>query len=274
MTRSPRTPPWVAKGKAFSSEEVWLIDTTKVLEEADAVIVHGFQGGSTGVGIELALAFGRGIPVLYVHHDTCEVTRMVKGMPALVEVKPFFDHGDDGTHELRRIVREWLIKWRPVIAEGPANRRSLVDLFGPTQRSLREKWKQATQEERARVAFTARMTPSEVAEYLSNPLRMSSLPTSKLMLLGSALGESVPLLLAPHWRPPPLTTPEVDALQAAAAEYEWGPMFAQTIENVARVHKEVLKRKSLVARQSAHYDFGNPSEWVRFMEDWQRGQIA
>lgn len=253
-----------------------MIDTTKVLEEADAIIIHGFQGGSIGVGLELALAFGRGIPVLYVHHDSCEVTKMVKGMPGLVEVAPFFDYNDqeDDRARLRQVVTEWLQKWRPVIEDGPASRRSIGQLFLVVQQALAARWERMSARERALAAFAARMTVSEADEYLRSGLRLGFMPTAKLMLLGSSMGERVPHLLAPHLRPPPLSRKEADALNAACDEYEWGDLFKQTIENVARVHKESVGRNPVVARVASHYNFWDPAEWVRFVEDWQRGTVA
>lgn len=272
------TPPWEPEGRAFSAEDVWAIDTAKVLEEADGIIIHGFQGGSSGVGIELAFAFARGIPILYVHHDTCDVSRMIHGMPGFIEVAPFFEAGEDDRSELRRVVTEWLQRWRPVIEDGPIARDGLARIFERLHRALLTSWNELSHERRIEAAWIARMMVSEASEYLRSPVRLASMPAHKLLLLGTALELNVPGLIAASWRPPPLSDPELRALSSAAEEYEWGPQYVALAENVARGYKNrrllQADEEGLVARHGSEFNLGDSSEWIRIMDDFRRGHLS
>jgi hypothetical protein len=181
------TPPWEKEGRRYTPAEVWDIDSLKV-SEADAVVVHGVRGGSTGVGIEVALAFTRGIPILYLHSESGDASRLVKGMPAFLDIDTILDSGDEDRSILKERVAGWVRRWYPVIAAGPANRAAADAAFAPLHRRLAAWWAALPPADRTLVAQDALMTEPEVGHYLRSTALFAGMPAFRLDSLRRALG--------------------------------------------------------------------------------------
>lgn len=82
--------------------EVVTIDTGKVLE-SDLIIAYvGLP--SLGTGMELGIAWERNIPVITLYEEGCELSRMVRGHPSVIEHITFEDL-DDALDNLRAALR-------------------------------------------------------------------------------------------------------------------------------------------------------------------------
>lgn len=260
--------PWAGRPPR-TGPEIWELNTNKVLVEADALIVHGFQGGSFGVGHEGGMAHARGIPILYVHHESTKVSLQVRGMPAFLEIGPFSDR-----EALRDVVLVWLDRWRKTIELGPRYRRSQELSFRPLWDDLRLHWAevagQGAKSERrmAEISSACRMSVDEISDVLRHPLKVASMPAAKLLLLGAALDIVVSAYFAALLGPRELPITEWKALRNAQHENGWGDEFTQVIQNVGRVAKE--RDAAIVSR----LDLEEAENWELLAKAWMRGEVS
>jgi hypothetical protein len=75
-----RSAPWQNDG--LTAEDVYRLNSRTVWEEADALVVIGYEGGSLGSGQELAWAASLALPTLYVHNVDTPVSRQLRGAAA------------------------------------------------------------------------------------------------------------------------------------------------------------------------------------------------
>ncbi len=219
--------------------DIWTINTREVLVDADALILHGVNGGSNGTGHELAMAFGRSLPVLYVHHHSVTVSRQVVGMQEHAhsfDIKCFSSGAD-----LSTIVRSWIGEHRDTIEARTRIHELETERWLPVQQMLKEAWrlckgtddKESLQE---RVAI-AGMPVNQLNHVLSHPLFVAALPSGQLARLAAALG--VPL--GPHFTalnaPPPLDPKEAEALEVFRRRAGLGRDFTKMLEGQARLWK-------------------------------------
>lgn len=267
------TSPRDGRGSELSPEQIWHIDTEKVLVEGDAIIGLAVGGGSYGAGMELQMASDRGVPILIVHDDATKISRMVRGMPG-VTVRRFERSAVDDYEGLRTAVRLWLRANRSRVESGPRWRRALRELFRTAHEELCERWSRIRSDDATAsiVAASARMTPRSVDEALAKPERLSMLPAFKFHILASALNVPVGLYLAQAIRPAPLSHKQRGALDHAALEHGWTEEFRTVVENVGRQHLDMrrleIRRDLVVARNFATFDLDRFEGWVGLAENW------
>ncbi|MGH2827081.1 MAG: ImmA/IrrE family metallo-endopeptidase [Actinomycetota bacterium] len=190
------------------AEEIYRLNSSLVFCDCDALIVHGYEGGSMGAGQEFAWADQLGLPILYLYYKGEPVSRQLAGTPAFLETC-----GYDGPVELRDAVRDFIRRWRPVIEDGPRRRRSLARRYEPMRIALRMAWnRQLTKHQE--ISALSRLSERRIDELLERPERLAVAPLDRLVGLATAVGLELGHLLLPAALPE-LGTTQVRALFAA-----------------------------------------------------------
>ena len=149
--------PW--RSDHLTAEDVYELNTCKIWEEADALIVIGHGGGSLGSGQELVWAFGQHLPVLYVHPNADQVSRQLRGAAAEHDISVV---GYETPDDLRDKVGRWLVSRRHVIVDGPRRRRARTIRFAELRARLESAWQSRSAEERLHVVATTRIAEGRV----------------------------------------------------------------------------------------------------------------
>ena len=230
------TAPWLNLG--LTADQIWYRNTRQVLCLSDGLIAHGHSGGSNGVGHEITMAYGRGIPILYVHHESVPVSLQIQGMrrhAAWFSIEPF-----QNRDHLTEIAGRWVKKNRLILNDGPSYRKDVAVSWQKLTTELSHKWDllldSADDGDRlaGEAAFIARMSPEEISDTVSDPLLVASLPGSKLLQLGAALGVHVAAHLGYIRRLPDLLPIELENLEEWRAAKGYGRSFATTLSHLAQ----------------------------------------
>jgi hypothetical protein len=240
-----------------SPREIYRINSDIVFCHCDALIVHGFHGGSMGAGQEFAWADQLGIPVLYLHHQGEPVSRQLAGTPAFLELVEF-----DGPVELREAVKDFVRRWRPAISDGPRRRKSLRLRYEVLRTALREAW-QVSSINRREVASLSRLTEDRIEELLNAPERLALVPLDRFIGLVTALGLQPSEVLGATPLPD-LEAHQLRALFAAEAENSWAEEVTRELLTFARLE--------LAKGGIRRFPLSSIDDWVTLHEIWKRGR--
>jgi hypothetical protein len=213
----PYTPiTWSAPGPTDerSPEEIYDLNTSKVWEEADALIVLGYAGGSLGAGQEFGWAASLRLPILYLHEKGSPISRQIEGTPCDLTVEEF-----DSAEALHAAVARFVRDRRRVIEDNARRCRDRVLRFSPLATEMAKVWGRLSDAERQEVSGIARLHRRRIDELLRCPLALAAASLDELLALASALGLDLGRLLSPLL--PDLEPTQLGALATAAAEYEW-----------------------------------------------------
>ena len=242
------TAPW-NPGDGRSPEVLYMANRRLVVTDTDAMIIHGYGGGSMGVGQEFVWAQELGLPMLYVHHKDEPVSRQVRGTPALLTVAPFTDAA-----ELCDVTRTFLRDNRTLIEQGPARRRNRQLRFHRPQATLHKAWHSLAELDQRRTAATVGISPAQASAIVEHPLETGSSPVHILTAFAAALGVDIAELLAGAPLPN-LHIGQMRALIAAAEEQAWDD------SNVERLTKR--GRLELARSAVRRFRLNTPDDWLR-----------
>src|SRR6185295_469916 len=221
-----RSAPWKNDGR--EPEEIFELNSSAIELEADALIVIAEQGGSLGIGQEVAWTCAAGLPTLVVHRSKTYVSRQLTGTAAYfdISIEPY-----KCPEHLRDVVCRWLISRRREICDGPRRRlgRKLA-LTGRTER-LAYAWDALPEEDRLTVSMTCTMTMARIERILSNPRHLDLASVRELTMLEGALGVGATTTgLASR----ELGQGQRRALSLAAREFGWDPEHVLQLDRLAR----------------------------------------
>jgi hypothetical protein len=254
----PYTPiTWSAPGPGDerSPEEIYDLNTAKVWEETDALIVLGYAGGSLGAGQEFAWAAALRLPILYVQEQGTPISRQIQGTPCDLTVEKF-----DSAEALHAAVSRFVRDHRRVIEDNARRRRDRVLRFSALATGMTEIWGRFSDAERQEVSGIARVHRRRIDDLLQRPLALAAASLDELIALASALGLDLGRLLSPPL--PDLEPAQLGALATAAAEYEWDGKETLRLLQAARVElaKGGVRRLPL----------STPEDWKRFQSTLAR----
>lgn len=238
----------------LTPSEVYELNTGKIWEEADALIVIGHSGGSLGSGQELIWAFGQHLPVLYVYPHTDPVSRQLTGACAEHDVSVV---GYGTPEDLRDKVGRWLGARRHVIVDGPRRRRARALRFAELRARLESAWESRSVEEQLHVVGTTRIAKGRIERLITSPHALAAATAHELSALGGALQvEAIADLFAQPL--PDLRSEQVAALVDAADELGWDVGTAFRLYELARLE---LARGGV-----RRLPLANIQDWVDFYE--------
>jgi hypothetical protein len=238
-----------ASGDGRSPQDVYKLNSQKVRDCA-GMIVLALDGGSTGVGEELAWAFALRLPVLYLYPQDGEVSRQIEGTPGDLTAVTFAD-----TSELVDAVRKFLRVNRLVIGDHRRRAKSEALMFAPLRTVLAVRWRDLREPERFSAAGIARLHADRIDELLEDDRALASASLSELVALVGSLGASF-RPLTPESALPELGEREREALAQVCDEYEWSGSKALYIEMDARLE---LARGGV-----RRLRLESPEDWLRF----------
>lgn len=248
----PYTPiTWSAPGPGDERppEEIYDLNTAKVWEEADALIVLGYAGGSLGAGQEFGWAAALRLPILYIHEQGALISRQIEGTPCDLTVEEF-----DSAEALHAAVCRFVRDHRRVIEDNSRRRRDRMFRFSPLAMGMADVWGRLSDAEREEVSGIARLHRRRIDDLLKRPLALAVASLDELAAFASALGLDLGRLLSPPL--PDLAPPQLGALATAAAEYEWGGRETLRLLQAARVE--------LAKGGVRRFPLSTPEDWKRF----------
>lgn len=231
--------------------DVFRRNSLEVLANADGLIVYGWEPGA-GVGQEFAWAATQVcIPILWLQHDECAVSRQIEGTPGDVEIVRF-----DYPEDLRTTVQNWVRSRRAVLNAGPHRRADRALRWRGPAAAACARWRCLGERDQERIAATGNLTPDVIDFYLSDPLLLAVAPSWMMDLLGVE-----DLLNATSGSPSAsgrLATSQLLALAEAVTEYDWHTDAADHLRQVA----EGLLAEPATRRLKLE----TPADWARFRE--------
>jgi hypothetical protein len=238
--------PW--KEEDREPEDVYELNSGTVELEADAMIVIAEQGGSLGIGQELAWACAAGLPILVLHRKKKYVSRQLTGASSYFDISI---EAYECPEQLRDVVCRWLVSRRNEICDGPRRRlgRKLV-LTGRVERLARA-WDSLGDEERRIVSITCGTTIARIERVLSDPRHLDLASVRELHTLEGALGIGVP-----EPAPRELREGQRRALSLAAREFDWDA------EQVLRLDR--LARRELARGGVRRLPLSSVQDWAEF----------
>lgn len=242
------TAPWNA-GDTRSPPELYAANRRLVIGDTDALIIHGYGGGSMGVGQEFVWATELGVPILYVHHKEEPVSRQLEGTPALLTVAAFADPA-----QLADVTRCFIRDNRTLIELGPIRRRNRKTRFLPLQVELQGMWANLSQHQQQSVAATAGTSTTHVDFMVADLLEIGMAPIHLLTALGAGLGVDVVSALG-RGPLPELGVGQIRALVAAADEQAWGE---DTVAHLMDQGRLELARSAV-----RRFRLDTPDDWLR-----------
>jgi hypothetical protein len=238
-------------------QEIYAQNARIVREEADALIVLGFGGGSLGAGQEFAWASGLRLPILYLRNKGQPMSRQISGTPADLETAEF-----ETPEELVDAVAGFLRRNRGVIEDGPRRRRNRSTQFVQLSAVIRSAWEALGDHHRDEISGISRLDRRRIEE-LMQPMTLATATLDEVAALTAALGVDLGRAVAPASLPE-LDAAQLAALRTAATEYEWtGPT---TLELLREARLELAKGG--VRR----LPLATPQDWANFKEAKRRGE--
>jgi hypothetical protein len=224
-----RSAPW--QDDSFTPEDVFRLNSRTVWEEADALVVIGYEGGSLGSGQELAWAASLALPTLYVHNEDTAVSRQLRGAAAEHDLTIAAHRSP---HQLADLVERWLCSRRHLIADGPRRRRNRALLFVDLQTRLRCAWEALGRQEQGHVVAVTRTARDRIVRLLDSAGAFSQASLAEIASLTAAL-EVDATSLAGASPLPDLRGEQRAALVNAAEEFGWDTQETFRLYDAARV---------------------------------------
>lgn len=271
------TAPW---RNTDSASVIWRGNVHQVVGQADALIIHGAEGASFGVGNEGTLAFMRGLPMLYLHEAGEPVSRQTLGMAEDAFDMTVLPYRDEG--QLADQVCSWVRQHRGTLQFGPTLRMSTSQMWTPLQQELLSAWEAVLRNgstEVAEVCWVAGVGVGEADEAVRHPMLLAALPGMKLARLGSALGVRVAPFLGSLRRYPALNPDEEDALNAWQARYGFGDELRRVVGNAARkwkseeANRQMQRVEAAAAARTDAYGLTTETGWDAFYRAWRDGRL-
>jgi hypothetical protein len=234
-----------------SAEEIYEQNARIVREEADALIVLGYGGGSLGAGQEFAWASAVRLPILYLQNKGQPMSRQIAGTPADLETAEF-----DTPEDLVDAVATFLRRNRGVIEDGPRRRRNRAAEFARLAAVIRGAWEGIGDYRRDEACGLSRLHRRRIEELLE-PVTLATASLGEVAALTAALGIDLGRALSPAALPD-LDAAQLAALRTAAAEYEWtGPTALELLRDA---------RLELAKGGVRRFPLASPEDWARFKE--------
>ncbi len=239
-----------------SPKEIYEQNARIVREEADALIVLGYGGGSLGAGQEFVWASTVRLPILYLGNRGQPMSRQIAGTPADLETAEF-----ESSEDLVDAVAGFLRRNRGVIEDGPRRRRNRAAEFTPLAAMLRGSWDNLGDHRRDEISAQSRLSRRRIEE-LAGPIGLSTASLGEVAALTAALGIDIGSALSPAALPD-LDASQLAALRSAADEYEWSGSLTVELLRDARLElaKGGVRRLPLAS----------PEDWAQFKEAKGRG---
>lgn len=247
-----RTSPW--KNKEATPVEIYEQNSASVWARADAMIVIGAFGGSTGAGQELEWALRQGIPILYVVPPGESASRQVRGAENQGDLTiQEFEEPD----ELKRAVARWIAKHRSAIEDGARRRAMTRSRFLVAQTVVRYTWARLDIDGRCDFCARTRLRPALINRIVSDLDAFAALSGRQLVEISAGLGIDLGVLLGvPGNHEPALSERSLRALQQAADESSWdGPHVIDLILDAQHV---------LATPATRRLPLGSMQDWIRF----------
>ncbi len=241
---------WSAPGSPGEPDEIYSMNSKKVREEADALVVIGYQGGSLGAGQEFAWATSLRMPILFLKLSEQKMSRQIEGTPADVQI-----HEYSSSEELEEIVRQFIRTNRRVIEDNHRRRENRITLFRPLGEALRVEWEQTPPDKQSLVAAEARLHKRRIGELVGDPVALAGASLDEVTALAGALGTSLGRWLAAASLPD-LDSRQLGALRTASTEYEWDASETLDLLQAARIEMAKGGHRRLA--------FGSPEDWATF----------
>lgn len=218
--------PW--KDDDREPEDVYELNSGTIELDADAIVVIAEQGGSLGIGQELAWACDAGIPVLVVHREKTYVSRQLTGAATHfdISIEPY-----GNPEHLRDIVCRWLVSRRREICDGPRRRLGRRLALRGRGEQLVKAWEGLSEEERRIVSITCAMTTARIERILSDPRHLDLASVREMTTLEGVLRveDAKPATASPE-----LGRSQRQALSLAAREFGWDPERVLRLDRLAR----------------------------------------
>lgn len=225
----------------------------RCLEACDALIVHGFAGGTIMLGwlVRCALARAAPLPVLVLAHKGEKLSRPLNAIEkrySNLTISRF----NDGL-EIFRKTRDWLSDATDQIRSGPERRRAVEEAWSDAAQRLHHAWFNTSESVRAEVTAATGLDERDILEFVETPTHLGELSSHRHGLALSMLSEAAAMAS--------LDSRERDAFEFWAADK--GTDYTQAVLNAA------IKERSdgRVARSAAY--LGQPAAWERFATRWR-----
>jgi hypothetical protein len=225
------------------------------LLEADAVITIGWDGGSTGLGLDEALIHAGLIPSLYLQpRDQPFSPRTESWLERNGAEVQYFNVDEDNrrtVESIRRLVRKWLEANYPVICDSRRRQSIASARLGRLYDALRARRAELSQATyRVRLA-EQRLTESHADSLLADPRRLDRASTHALLALTSALTRPADVDTAPvEHEIVPLSDEALRALSEVASEDGWTFFDAARLAGIAEREFTGTLRAALTKRQT------------------------
>lgn len=230
----------------LAPEEVHAKDLAKVIS-SDALIVLG-DYASWGGGKELAWAERMRLPILILVHEGRQVSRLVQGSPADLEV-----HTWRFPQDLRDIWNDYFLRYKKRLEAHRRVRSERSLLWSPVQQRLLDALELVAPDGLEEIASTAQLTVRRIREIVASPLVIAEASADELQALVAAL-ELPDSSLRPGHDPPELSPHALAALEAAARLEGW--TGHRTVDLYRRASSEQAKGGTRRLR------FTEPQDWI------------
>lgn len=239
-----------------SPDEIYEQNARIVREEADALIVLGYGGGSLGAGQEFVWASMVRLPILYLGTRGQPMSRQIAGTPADLETAEF-----ESSEDLVDAVAGFLRRNRGVIEDGPRRRRNRAAEFTQLAAVIRSAWDNLGDHRRDEISAQSRLSRRRIEE-LAEPIGLSTASLGEVAAFTAALGIDIGRALSPAALPD-LDASQLAALRSAADESEWSGSLTLELLRDARLElaKGGVRRLPLAS----------PEDWALFREAKGRG---
>ena len=230
----------------LTPNEVHDEDFRKVVESDVMIAIGDFA--SWGAGKELAWAERLRTPILVLLREGRDVSRLVAGTSADVEIARWRFHAD-----IREAWTTYFIRRKSQLEDHRRLRNARHHLWLPSLLAIRDAFMQLNESGRREVAAVARLTKQRIAEMVLSPLTLAHASIDEAQALVNAL-ELPSATIAPGGNPPGLPPRSLSALAIAAELQEWDGQ--QVVELLQRATTELARggTRRLV--------FNEPAAWI------------
>lgn len=237
--------------ESLTPEEVHDADFRKVLESDVIVAIGDFP--SWGAGKELAWAERLRTPILMFIREDRNVSRLILGTPADIEVVTWRQVAD-----IREACRTYFTKRKNQLEAQRRLRDGRWRLWSPALQLICRVYDRLDESGRISVAATARLSDRRVREMISSPLTLAHASLDEALALVNALGLPSSTLL-PAGSPPQLPSAALSALATAAELQGW-----TGDETVALLQSATVELAKGGTRRLA---FNEAADWIAFKND-------